>query len=182
MSRENRSKYAILGFLDLAPMSGYDVKKFAAYSLAHFWNEDYGHIYPTLRALEAEGLAVKTTEAGQGKPDRHVYVITDTGRAALSDWLAATPLKANLRVELLLKVFFGSRIETKRFREMLNAESEASERALRELRETGFHLEKEVAAGGERGREALFQRMSLRYGIKYYEATRDWCRETMEDL
>ena len=165
MSRENRSKFAILGFLDLAPMSGYDIKKFAAYSLSHFWNEDYGHIYPTLRALETEGLA-----------------ITGKGQAVLNAWLAAAPLRANLRIEFLLKVFFGSRLSPDRFRVMLVTEAESCERALEELKATGVHLEKEISAGGERAKEARFQRMSLRYGVKYYEATRDWCRESMEDL
>ncbi len=163
-------------------MSGYDIKKFAAYSLSHFWNEDYGHIYPTLRALETEGLAEKSTEAGQGKPDRHVYAITGKGQAVLNAWLAAAPLRANLRIEFLLKVFFGSRLSPDRFRVMLVTEAESCERALEELKATGVHLEKEISAGGERAKEARFQRMSLRYGVKYYEATRDWCRESMEDL
>lgn len=182
MVRENRSKYAILGFLDLAPMSGYDIRKYAALSLAHFWNEDYGHIYPTLRALEAEGLAVKTTEPGLGKPDRKVYAITDGGRRALAEWLALTPQRPNLRIELLLKVFFGSRIDPRRFRSMLENEIASCEKSLAELRGTAEHLESEIAAGGDRGREAAYQRMSLRYGLTYYEGVRDWCLETLEEL
>src|SRR5208282_3571760 len=51
MPKENRSKYAILGMLDFCPMSGYDLRKYAASSIGHFWKEDYGHIYPTLKLL-----------------------------------------------------------------------------------------------------------------------------------
>lgn len=182
MSRENRSKFAILGFLDLMPMSGYDIKKFAACSLSHFWNEDYGHIYPALHALEAEGFAVKTREAGRGKPDRNVYAITDSGRLALRRWIQEKPQRPNLRYELLLKTFFGSRIEDGRLREMIEAEKEESERMLAELRKTAFHLDAEAEKTGERGREARFQQLTLRFGLRYYEAVREWCRESMEEV
>lgn len=182
MSRENRSKYAILGFLDLAPMSGYDIRKFASLSLSHFWNEDYGHIYPALRVLEAEGLAEKATVSGLGKPDRKVYSITETGRGALRAWLALDPLRANFRHELLLKAFFASRLPAERFSAMLEEEAASCGRALAELRETEKHLDAEIAEGGERGREARFQRATLRFGLRYYEMSRDWCRETMEEL
>jgi DNA-binding PadR family transcriptional regulator len=182
MSRENRSKYAILGFLDLMPMSGYDIRKFAAASLSHFWNEDYGHIYPALRLLVSEGLAESATEAGQGKPDRKVYSITERGREELRRWLHLDPQRTNFRHELLLKAFFASRISGERFREMLAAEAASCERALADLRAIEPHIEGEIAAGGERAREARFQRMTLRFGLRYYEASRDWCRETMEEL
>ena len=65
MPKENRSKYAILGMLDFMPMSGYDIRKFAAMSIAHFWKEDYGHIYPTLKVLHEEGLAALVGPAVQ---------------------------------------------------------------------------------------------------------------------
>jgi len=36
MPRENRSRYAVLGFLSWGPMSGYDVKKLAEDSVGYF--------------------------------------------------------------------------------------------------------------------------------------------------
>ncbi len=182
MSRENRSKYAILGFLDLMPMSGYDIKKFASCSLSHFWNEDYGHIYPTLRALEEAGFAVVSASPGEGRADRKVYAITESGRAELRRWLPLDPARANFRNELLLKVFFASRLPADRLRAMLDAEAEAADRSIAELRTIEPHLDGEAAAGGPSGAEARFQRMTLRFGLGYYEAIRNWCRETKEEL
>ena len=43
--------------LSWKPMSGYDIKKLVDAGLSHFWNENYGQIYPTLESLVKEGLA-----------------------------------------------------------------------------------------------------------------------------
>ncbi len=72
MPKVNKTKFAILGMLSIAPMSGYDMKKRFDSSVAHFWNENYGHIYPVLGRLEKEGLVTKKTELPQGKPLRKV--------------------------------------------------------------------------------------------------------------
>ena len=56
--RASTSRFAILGVLSLGAMSGYDVKKLIERSIAHFWNESYGQIYPSLNRLAAEGKLV----------------------------------------------------------------------------------------------------------------------------
>jgi DNA-binding PadR family transcriptional regulator len=182
MSRENRSKYAILGFLDLCPMSGYDIRKYSAFSLSHFWNEDYSHIYPTLRALVDEGLAIKDRGVAQGRRERDVYTITEAGRQELAVWLRADPLRPNFRIELLLKVFFGARLGAARLSEMLEAEAASCESALREFEATETHLMEEIEAGGERAVEARYQLLSLRYGQRSYGAVKEWCRESIATL
>ena len=86
MSRDNKSKYAIMG-LNMEPMSGYSINN-CRVGFYNFWSESYGQIYPILRSLVAEGLATTTTEVQTGKPNRHVYALTDAGRADLMQWLA----------------------------------------------------------------------------------------------
>ena len=54
MPKNNNTKYALLGILSLFPASGYDIKKFCDWSLTHFWNENYGHIYPVLKLMQDE--------------------------------------------------------------------------------------------------------------------------------
>lgn len=182
MPKENRSKFAILGMLDFCPMSGYDIRKFAAASIAHFWKEDYGHIYPTLKLLLEEGLAKKEEVSGKGKPLRHLYSITGVGKKALAEWLQEMPNPPNLRIELLLKVFLGIRAKPERLSSMLEAQSNDCESALAELLVTEAHIKKEIAGGGARGREAKFQLMTLRYGKSYYESLGAWCRTTLDEL
>ncbi|MGA2545772.1 MAG: PadR family transcriptional regulator [Rectinemataceae bacterium] len=182
MPKENRSKYAILGMLDFCPMSGYDIRKYAVMSIGHFWKEDYGHIYPTLKLLLEEGMAKKDEMPGKGKPLRHLYSITSEGKEALARWLDEMPNPPNLRIELLLKVFLGHKAEPERLVIMLERQAKECESAHAELLATEKHLQSEIVGGGERGREAKFQLMTLRYGKSYYESLGTWCRETLEEL
>jgi DNA-binding PadR family transcriptional regulator len=183
MPKENRSKYAILGMLADCPMSGYDIRKHAAHSVSHFWKEDYGHIYPTLKLLVDEGLATRVEEpASPGKPSRHVYTVTEEGRDALAAWLEEMPNPPNLRVELLLKVFFGSMAEPERLALMLEAQAKACETSLKQLEETEVFLRQAFVNGGEEGRAARFQLATLDYGKSYYETFAAWCRRSLESL
>src|SRR5713101_9932570 len=72
MSKENKSRYAILGILSQGPMSGYAIKKFIEASISNFWNESYGQIYPILKQLSEEGLTSTHAEKQEGKPERYV--------------------------------------------------------------------------------------------------------------
>lgn len=109
--RHRSTRYAILGLLSLAPMSGYEIRKVAANSIGHFWSESYGQIYPTLRELVAAGLARPRSRRGRvldgGRRDRQEYQITDEGREVLAGWRAGPPRAQPPRNELLLKLFFG---------------------------------------------------------------------------
>jgi DNA-binding PadR family transcriptional regulator len=107
MPRENKTKYAVLGLLTYAPLSGYDIRRIYADSLGNFWSESYGAIYPILKRLEDEGLATREVERQSGRPDRNVYSITDLGRAEMQRWLAQPPDPVRERVEVLLKLFHG---------------------------------------------------------------------------
>jgi DNA-binding PadR family transcriptional regulator len=110
MSRENKSKYAILGLLSFGPKSGYDIKKKIEASTSNFWTESYGQIYPILKRLVTEGLATQSVEEQSGKPDRHVYRLTDQGREELQRWLVEPVEPQVERIEILLKLFFGQQV------------------------------------------------------------------------
>ena len=107
MPRENKTKYAVLGLLAYAPLSGYDIRRIYAQSLGNFWSESYGHIYPILKRLEEEGLATREVVGRAGKPARNVFTITALGREELRRWLAAPSEPQKERVEVLLKLFHG---------------------------------------------------------------------------
>ena len=89
-------------------MSGYDIKRHISESLAYFWSEGYGRIYPVLGELAKEGLVTRSVEQQESRPDRHVYTITEEGLACFRRWLAEPPEPVKHRVEALLKVVFGA--------------------------------------------------------------------------
>src|SRR5579872_280961 len=105
---DSSSKFAILGALSLKPASGYDIKRFVASSIGHFWNESYGSIYPILKKL-AHAQLVAPQKGAQGGRERVVYTLTAQGEKALREWLMQPPRQEPLRSEILLKLFFARR-------------------------------------------------------------------------
>jgi PadR family transcriptional regulator AphA len=102
---ENRSRFAILGALTVAPMSGYGLRQFFSQSVSFFWRESFGQIYPILKELQREGLI--RPAARQPATSGTTYVITKAGRAELARWLDQPAELQPPRVELLLKLFFA---------------------------------------------------------------------------
>ncbi len=116
MTRMNMTRYAVLGVLNLYPASGYDIKRFCDAGVAHFWNENYGHLYPVLHQLVHEKLIepitkdAGPTEQASGR-NRIVYQITGLGRSALKQWLTEPVRPTPPRLELLLKMTFAGAAE-----------------------------------------------------------------------
>src|SRR2546427_2535533 len=101
------TEYAVLGMLALGPGSGYDLKKRIEGSVAHFWSESYGQIYPILARLASRRLVERRLERQKGKPDRYVYSITAEGEKRLGSWLREAAPEEGFRKDVLLKVLFG---------------------------------------------------------------------------
>lgn len=134
MPKINKTKYALLGVLSYQPQSGYDIKKFCDASIAHFWNENYAHIYPVLKEMEKEGLVVKKTEQNEGRPPKNVYSITEDGRKELNGWLLKPVEEESGRNELLLKLFFSSDIPLDNLIENIRKEKERHEKLIEEYK------------------------------------------------
>jgi DNA-binding PadR family transcriptional regulator len=97
--------YALLGLLARAPASGYDLIREMEEPIGFFWHARRSQIYPELARLERDGFVTHTVVEQQERPDKKVYDITDTGRAALATW-AAEPMRIPPeRDEFMLKVF-----------------------------------------------------------------------------
>ena len=103
-------EYAILGFLNYHPYSGYDLKKIFDTSIRHFWPADQSQIYRTLSRLTDNGWAEMEKIPQEDRPDRKVYHITDTGRAELRRWLAGPPPMGEPRSAPLIQVFFSAQL------------------------------------------------------------------------
>ena len=99
---------AILGILNVMPMTGYDLKHQAFdATVRHFWPADQSQIYRTLNKLAEDNLVTGTIEAQDERPDRKVYAITPAGQTALDEWLKSDQAVPTLRDPLLVQLFFG---------------------------------------------------------------------------
>lgn len=165
--------HAILGLLDLAPMTGYDLKKTFDGSVAHFWAADQAQIYRTLARLVDDGAVAVRVVPQEGRPDRREHSITDGGRKELAAWLGS-PLEAErTREPFLARVFFAGREDPAVARRMLAGRRASAEERLAVLRE----LPEPAGTPAERLRTA-----TLRYGVRQLEAELAWIDETMEVL
>lgn len=177
MARRDRSRYTILACLSVRPMSGYDVKQFLDGTIAHFWHESYGQIYPTLRALEADGMIEGRDDAGDAR-GRRVYTLTDAGLAALRSWLAEPPEPDVPRYEMSLKLFFADQLPVEVTLAHL-ATHRALHAAMREAYRTReLELRDELAGSPH----LPYWLAVLRGGIHYAEMVVAWCDETVATL
>ncbi len=178
MARPNRTRNALLGFLSWGPLSGYDLGQLIEGSIANFWSEGYGRIYPMLAQLAEEGLATRTETRSEGGRPRNVYAITDRGREALRDWLAEPTVPGPLRDERLLKLFFGARVDPE-----VSLASIADYRArLEGDRERYGEIRARLESAKSPPLDQRFWLMTLRNGELQCEAMLRWCDEVQAEL
>ncbi|GHO89224.1 PadR family transcriptional regulator [Dictyobacter formicarum] len=178
MPKENKSKYALLGILSVCPGSGYDIKKFMEQSTSNFWNESYGQIYPMLKKLVDEGLAVSRAEKQEGKPERYLYTLTDRGLEELQHWLVEPIEYATERNELLLKLLFGQQVSMSDNIEHVQRYRQLNVELLAKYRGIEAHLKDKHADQPDQA----YALITVRYGIHRCLALLNWCDETLNTL
>jgi PadR family transcriptional regulator AphA len=170
-----RSRFAVLGLLSIRPMSGYDMKRTVEQSLAHFWRESYGSIYPILRRLEADKLVERRAEKGSRAAERFVYTLTPEGWAEFERWLPEPPeQEPPIRSELLLKLFFGNHLPREKVRPLLEAYGEEQRQREERLREAEKEIDESRSDPG-----AFFWRLTLRRGLLVTRARARWAKESI---
>lgn len=100
-------KTVCLGMLTDGEASGYDLKKEFESSFSHFFAAGYGSIYPALNALAGDGLVECRHIPQEGKPDRKVYKITESGREHLLTALENPCPSHKVRSEFLATMCFS---------------------------------------------------------------------------
>jgi PadR family transcriptional regulator AphA len=173
--------YAILGFLNYRPSSGYDLKKIFDSSVQHFWPADQSQIYRTLARLMEQGFVKMEKIPQEDRPDRKVYSITDSGRQELLKWLAGPPPFEETRSAPLIQVFFAGQLSD----EANLAKFEAVAGALRAVLDKYEQIPALVDAySHEIGspREQFFWTLTLENGICNMRANLEWAESVIERL
>lgn len=172
----NRTAVVLLGMLTKGPMSGYDVKQLVEISTRYFWNASYGQIYPEFRRLEEAGLVTAAAE-DRGRRARTVYALTDEGRRALHDWLAAPgELEVELRDEGVLRLFFADQLAPDEALDLVRRMRATYEGRARELRE------RSVPVASAPDTTLRFPLLTAQFGIEFYESLAAWCARAEADL
>jgi PadR family transcriptional regulator AphA len=169
---------ALLGLLSLGPRSGYDLRQLVQQSIGHFWSESYGQIYPGLKRLAAAGLVEKKTHRTKGRPDRHLYSLTDAGWEQLRAWLRLPAEDAVPRNEMLLKLFFGAHTSSSVNQAHVVTFMELHQGAVKLYEAMAKQLRKEEANDPQ----LPYWLMTLNFGRHNSAAMVKWCKETLAEL
>jgi DNA-binding PadR family transcriptional regulator len=163
--------YVVLGMLRLGARSGYEIKQAVDLSIRFFWTISHAQIYPSLERLERARL-VRGRSDPQGRRPRRVYELTQSGEAALAEWLERDePMPFELRDIGLLKLFFADTLDRDHALALLDAVRRRSEeriQTLRDIEPAGRLMEQEGNA---------FPLLTLRMGIAFHQAMVDACNE-----
>jgi PadR family transcriptional regulator AphA len=174
-------EYAVLGFLNYQPLSGYDLKKMFDVSVQHFWPADQSQIYRTLTRLIEQGWAEMEIIEQTDRPDRKVYHITATGREALLNWLAGeAPVAAN-RTASLIQVFFAAQLADE---QVLAIFERAAER-VRSLLARYAEVPRQLQTLGETvqsPREQFFWQLTLESGVRTMQARLAWIEDVIRRI
>lgn len=81
----------ILATLFNGPRHGYEIRQSVGGMLGGSCLLNNNQLYPMLKRFEAEGIVTQITEPHPGKPDRHVYTITEHGKDALRSRIGDFP-------------------------------------------------------------------------------------------
>ena len=176
-------KYALLGFLNLEPMTGYELKKNLDRSTQAFWHAGLNQIYPTLKALEEAGLVSARTRAQEGRPDRRVYRITPKGRAELLDWLSRPirelPPSKNIG---LLKLFFAGYLPRDQILLQLRGQLELHRAEWRRYREAVKPMIAQIVARTGSEREGLMWGVVRQLGEAHERTYTEWLETTIRTV
>ncbi len=176
--KKNKSRYAVMGLLSMGPMSGYDIKKRFEDIASNFWKESYGQIYPILKRLNEEGLAIRSIEKQIGKPDRHIYELTKEGHLELKTWLLE-PVEQHVgRHEILLKLIFGPKVSVDENIEQIKHFQKNHINELAQLQSVKTKIESENCEKPH----LPYWLMTIRFGELVNEALLKWTEEVLTTM
>ena len=170
----------LLGFLNLGPLTGYEVKKLLDQSTQAFWHAGLNQIYPTLKSLEDMGLVSSEIQPQEGRPDKRLYRITADGKAELLDWLSEPirdlPPTKNLG---LLKLFFAGYLDRDRILLHLRTQLDLHEQELRRYQERVKPLITEVVARTGLKREGTMWELVRQLGEAHERTYIEWLQRAI---
>ncbi|MCA9974021.1 MAG: PadR family transcriptional regulator [Anaerolineales bacterium] len=177
-------KHALLGFLELVPLSGYDLKKALDGSVQHFWPADQAQIYRTLSRLHDDGLVSVDVVEQTDRPDRKVYHITPNGRAELHSWLAQPLPPTNEREPLLVRIFFSGFLDDAALLPLLTAAAQQEDAYLAQLHAILADARQRMQAVTDPARQRIgfFQMLTIERAILHQQAQIAWLQSLAQRL
>jgi DNA-binding PadR family transcriptional regulator len=156
--------FAVLGFVLLKPMTGYELKAMMDATVGAFNRASYGGIYPSLKKLARAKLVSVSQSVGGGKI-RKTYKPLPAGKRVFLAWLQEPPEITRGPGPLLTRMFFlglGGRADARSFSKAIRGAAHARVEWL-----------KHVAAEYQKISDH-YQASTTQFGIDYYGFLEKW--------
>jgi DNA-binding PadR family transcriptional regulator len=161
-----RFRLFILGLLGQRPMSGYDIRQTMKRLGWLIGSPSFGAIYPALHALLEDGQVTVEVVSRPDRPPRKLYSITETGKQALGEWIAASDSShKSLRMFIQRLIVVGDYESTGDLLTHLRRRHEAVVAQRSALEQAAAGLDTEVGMG---------RRLAIDYGLTTAGAELDW--------
>lgn len=171
--------HAILGFLQVMPMTGYDLKTQAFdRTVAHFWGAVQQQIYRELEKMESLGWVECEVIQQTDKPPRKVYRPTADGRAEFDGWLKQNQPPPAHREAFLIQLFFAAQLNNDAIRAMLVFQREAHLARKAELEQIVIPPTDDPYEQ----RKQVLTRLTLDLGLRLEQMYIDWLTDALETI
>lgn len=174
-------KHAILGFLSVEEMNGYQLKKHFDESISRFWSVSISQIYPTLNDMLKTDLITVREDDNSSRGSKQ-YSITEKGKEELKQWLATPTTQELFRSELLVKLYFSANIDEEIVMQQLLEKKEEAQKRMAFYDCYLKHIEEEHQSKNQFSKDAVYWKMTVRYGMFQSGSFINWCDECIETL
>lgn len=170
-------KFILLGLIDIAPMSGYDIVKAFDYAALFYWHATHTQVYRTLKEMEKAGWVRGEVVHQADSPSKKVFSITGTGKGALAEWVRQEPELPGLKHAFLIKFTYAAGLNDGELLMQL-------EQYEKKLKAQMSRLESKdtFARMARSSRERLIWEMTTEYGNMYYRNEIAWVQKVKKAI
>lgn len=181
--------HAVLGVLEVRPMTGYELGQFLEASARWVWSAPQSQIYPLLKQLAEDGLIVGTRSVKGTRMEVTAYSVTPRGLDELRRWLSEPLPLAPVRDTLLLQALYSDLVDVEHACRVFEAHAAELEQAIADwrahhallLRMDTPLMRERVHGGGETPtvRSVLIKANVFQGLVRIHEARLAWVRDTL---
>jgi DNA-binding PadR family transcriptional regulator len=176
------SEIVILAMLKPGPRHGYEIKKDVDRALGGIVALNNKTLYLALKHFEEMGAVTRQVIVQEGKPNRHLYELTERGIEVLQAYLRDFgPEQARIDAEFFTRVAFFDFLEVPERRKILRSRLASLQRGLEYL-----HSLQQMADKGENGAKIIpspshAQRV-LAFHIRRIRDEYEWITSWLEEM
>ncbi|WP_162047348.1 PadR family transcriptional regulator [Vibrio taketomensis] len=171
--------HVILTVLSTRDATGYDITKEFSATIGYFWKASHQQVYRELNKMAQHNLVTCVLEPQEGKPDRKVYSITDSGRIALGEWFDQPTVHPTVRDEFSAKLMACSVQSAAPFKAQLTELVEESRKLVEHYNEIESAYYADVTTLDKQQR---LERLTLRRNLLMRKTWVEWAEEVLAEL